>query len=205
MIDVLIERTPYLAGGFVRNLLISAVSMGLGTGIGATLGWLRHHRFRATLRTEDMLTNLCRNVPSFVLLYYMAFMLPAEVEIAGRILAVPVWIKANLALTFPAIGFASDQALGYFRQRANGIAGAGETFTVAWNQYFLIIIMASATASVIGVDEIVGRANMVIARDDRPVFMLVTYLYVSLWFIGAGLLVSRGTLWAVRRRGPRLT
>ncbi|MGC9419216.1 MAG: hypothetical protein ACP5EN_09640 [Rhodovulum sp.] len=202
MIDVLIERTPYLAGGFGRNLLISAVSMGLGTLIGAALGWLRFHRFRATLGSERMLTNLCRNVPSFVLLYYMAFMLPAEVEIAGRILAVPVWIKATLALTFPAIGFASDQSLGFFRQRADGVAGAGETFTVAWIQYFLIIIMASATASVIGVDEIVGRANMVIARDDRPVFMLVTYLYVSLWFIAAGLLVSRGTLWAVRRRNP---
>ncbi|TCM86133.1 hypothetical protein [Rhodovulum steppense] len=200
MIEILIERTPFLAGGFARNLLISAVSMGLGTLVGAALGLLRFRRFRATLRAEHVLTNVCRNVPSFVLLYYMAFMLPSEIEIGDSIVAVPVWLKAALALTLPVVGFASDQTLGYLQQRETGTAGAGETFVIAWIQYFLIIIMASATASVIGVDEIVGRANLILARDDSPVFMLATYLYVSAWFILVGLAISGLMLWLFRRR-----
>ena len=203
MLETLIERTPYLAGGFGTNLLISALSMALGTGLGALLGLVRANRTRGLTRAAGMATNVCRNVPSFVLLFYMAFMLPSEIDWAGRIIAVPVWIKATLALTFPVVGFASDQSLGYFTQVRAGIAGARETFAIAWIQYFLIIIMASATASVIGADEIVGRANTIIAQNDSASFLLVTYLYVSAWFLMTGLAVSNLSLWLFRSGGSR--
>lgn len=186
---LLLERTPYLAGGFATNLLISFLSMALGTGIGIALGALRA-RGGVAMGPARLATDLCRNVPSFVLMFYMAFMLPTEITLAGTIYAVPLWLKATLALTFPVIGFASDQSLGYFRQKRTGVIGAEEVFAVAWIQYFLIIIMASATASVIGADEIVGRANIVIASGSSPTFLLTTYIYVALWFIAAGLIVT---------------
>jgi polar amino acid transport system permease protein len=192
MIAALIAATPFLLGGFVTNLMIAALSMGAGTAIGLMLAALRGSGRRWFGALATLATSLCRNVPSFVLLFYVAFMLPVEVEIAGRLLTVPLWIKATVALTIPVIGFASDQGLGYRRQRAAGDASAGSTFFVAWMQYFLIIVMASATASVIGADEIVGRANRIIAQDPRPAFLLLTYCYVSLWFIGAGLVFSWG-------------
>ncbi|MFK7871026.1 MAG: hypothetical protein AB8B58_17545 [Roseobacter sp.] len=186
---VLIERTPYLAGGFANNLLISVLSMGLGTALGVGLGALRAKG--GTIRVPArLMTDLCRNVPSFVLMFYMAFMLPSEVTLNGTIYSLPLWLKATLALTFPVIGFASDQSLGYFVQRSEGLTGAREVFAVAWIQYFLIIIMASATASVIGADEIVGRANIVIASGSSPTFLLTTYVYVSLWFVATGLIVT---------------
>jgi ABC-type amino acid transport system permease subunit len=198
---LLIERTPYLAGGFANNLLISIVSMALGSAIGVSLGAARA-RGGFLMAPARLATDLCRNVPSFVLMFYMAFMLPAEVTIGGEIHAFPLWLKATLALTFPVIGFASDQALGYFRQMREGLAGAREVFAVAWIQYFLIIIMASATASVIGADEIVGRANIVIASGSSPTFLLTTYVYVSLWFIATGLLVTTlGRRFSARSKG----
>lgn len=189
MIGVLIDRTPYLAGGFAMNLLISALSMMLGTVVGAAIGAVRA-RGGIAGRPARLATDVCRNVPSFVLMFYMAFMLPSEVELRGAIYSLPLWFKATLALTFPVIGFASDQTMGYFRQSAAGLNGARETFVIAWVQYFLIIIMASATASIIGADEIVGRANIVIASDNRPAFLLITYVYVTLWFIVTGLIIS---------------
>ncbi|WP_299784091.1 hypothetical protein [uncultured Roseobacter sp.] len=190
MIEVLLTHTGYLAGGFGTNLLISVLSMAMGTIIGGALGWLRARRILGAGHLAHLGTNLCRNVPSFVLLFYMASMIPSEVEISGTIMAVPLWIKATLALTFPVIGFTSDQARGYFEQRQKGLSGAGETFGVAWVQYFLIIIMASATASVIGADEIVGRANIIISQNEGAPFLLVTYLYVSLWFLASGLVLT---------------
>ncbi|WP_299740707.1 hypothetical protein [uncultured Roseobacter sp.] len=189
MIDVLIDRTPYLAGGFAMNLLISALSMTFGTTVGLAIGSLRA-RGGFIGKPARLATDVCRNVPSFVLMFYMAFMLPSEVEIGQAIYKLPLWLKATLALTFPVIGFASDQTVGYFRQKSAGLVGARETFIVAWVQYFLIIIMASATASVIGADEIVGRANIVIASGDSPLFLLTTYMYVALWFITTGLIVT---------------
>jgi polar amino acid transport system permease protein len=181
--------TPYLAGGFARNLIIAALAMAAGTVVGVALGWLRG-RGRIARAPAALATGLCRNVPSFVLMFYVAFVLPVEIESSGVVVAVPLWIKATLALAIPVTGFASDQWCGFRRQAAERSGGAGATFLAAWLQYFLIVLMASSTASVIGVDEIVARANRVIATDQRPGFLIATYLYASLWFLAAGLAVS---------------
>lgn len=199
MIRTVLGHSGHLAGGFLLNLLISVLSMAVGTVIGATLGRLRHAGMRALDLPSRFATSICRNVPSFVLLFYMASMIPSELTIGDAIYPVPLWIKATLALVFPVIGFASDQSLGYFEQRDAGLDGAGETFTVAWVQYFLIIIMASATASIIGADEIVSRANTLIATQGDSDFMIGMYLFVSLWFIGIGLLLTSGIKRATRR------
>jgi polar amino acid transport system permease protein len=197
---LLADWTPFLAGGFGYNLLISAVSMSAGTLIGAALGWARGRG--PLIRAPAILaTSLARNVPSFVLLFYVAFLLPVEMVRGDLVVTVPAWIKAAVALTVPVIGFASDQTLGYLRQRAAGVAGAA--FGTAWIQYLLIILMASATASVIGADEIVGRANRVIATDPRPEILLAVYLYVSAWFLAAGLLIAGAARMAAARRRPR--
>lgn len=200
---LLADWTPFLAGGFGYNLLISALSMSAGTIAGAALGWARS-RGRLLQAPAALATSLSRNVPSFVLLFYVAFLLPVEIVRGEVVVTVPVWIKAALALAIPVIGFASDQTLGTLRQRAAGVTGAGAAFGTAWIQYFLIILMASATASVIGADEIVGRANRVIATDPRTEVLLAIYLYVSLWFLGVGLLVAAAGRAAglLRHRSP---
>jgi polar amino acid transport system permease protein len=186
---VLCDWTPYLAGGFARNLLIAGVAMALGTALGVALG--RARRGGPLLRVPASLaTGLCRNVPSFVLMFYVAFVLPVEVVLAGAVVTVPAWVKASLALILPVTGFASDQYLGFHRQRRAGLPDAAATFLTAWLQYVLIVLMASATASVIGADEIVGRANRLIATDSRPEVLIATYAYVSGWFLLSGLAIS---------------
>lgn len=201
MIAMLADATPFLARGFVTNLLISGLSMAAGTVLGFALAALRASRSRVATMPAQAVTNLCRNVPSFVLLFYVAFLLPVEAEIGGRLVLIPLWIKAAIALTIPVVGFTSDQGLGYYRQRREGDAHAAATFWMSWVQYLLIIIMASATASVIGADEIVGRANRIITLDNDPAFLLMTYAYVSLWFLATGLILS----WIAGRLTPRAT
>lgn len=186
----LFRHTGFLAGGFGTNLKISVLSMTVGTVLGVMLALLRAGHVPILRPLAGFATNVCRNVPSFVLLFYMAFMIPSEIDWGGQIISVPLWLKATLALTFPVIGFSSDQSLGYVEQKRAGSKGAWEVFVIAWLQYFLIIIMASATASVIGADEIVGRANNLIAQNENARFLLATYVYVSLWFLTTGLLFS---------------
>lgn len=197
LIAILWEWTPFLAGGFLFNLLIAGLSMALGTAVGVGIGLARDSRLAPARGSAALATSVFRNVPSFVLMFYVAFVLPVEIVWAGSVFAIPLWIKATLALTIPVIGFASDQYLALRRQRREGQAGAGALFLTAWLQYFLIILMASATASVIGADEIVGRANRVIATDDRTEFLIATYVYVSMWFLIAGVALS----WLAERIG----
>jgi ABC-type amino acid transport system permease subunit len=182
--------TPYLAGGFACNLTIAALAMIAGTAAGAALGRGRDAGSALLRGPAAALTGLCRNVPSFVLMFYVALVLPVEVAWSGTVVSVPLWIKATLALIIPVIGFASDHGLALRRQRRDGVAGAEAAYLTAWLQYFLIVLMATATASVIGADEIVGRANRVIATDNRTSFLIATYLYVSGWFLVFGLLLT---------------
>lgn len=201
MISELLAETPGLAAGFTLNILISALSMTFGTALGAALGMLRHGGGIAG-HGAGLLTNLCRNVPSFVLMFYLAFLLPVEFEFDGELYLFPVWVKATLALTFPVIGFASDQFLGFRRQVRAGETGADLVFLAAWVQYALIILMASATASVIGVDEILARANRIAGRASDPAALMLTYGYVALWFLAAGLVMT-GIASRLARRSTR--
>lgn len=196
MFAKIIEWTPHLAGGFATNIGISALAMALGTLIGLGLGRMRRASLLFARPTASGLTSAARNIPSFVLMFYVAYLLPVEVTWNDTVIGVPTWLKATLALTFPAVGFASDQYQGYVRQRDAGSTAASRIFWTAWTQYFLIVLMASATASVIGADEVVGRANRLIATDNRPGFMIAVYVYISLWFLLSGMIISR--------YGPRL-
>ena len=191
MLVFLWERTPDLLIGFGLNWLISALSMVLGMAIGFSLALARAQVGGVVRWPAQLLTSTCRNIPSFVLIFYLAFVLPVEVSVAGQILTVPLWLKATLALTIPVIGFTSDQGLAYLRQRREGLTDARSIFAVAALQYFLIILMSSATASVIGVEDSVGRMNQMIAYETTPAMMLLGYSYIGLFFITTSLVLSR--------------
>ena len=188
--------TPFLAAGFGVNLLISAISMLAGTVVGFGLGGLRAGDLRSGRFGAGMVTVAFRNIPSFVFMYYIAFMTPVEFAWNGELVPFPAWIKAAVALAIPVIGFVSDQSAVLIRERRANVPNAFAMFAVSWTQYLLIIIMASSTASVIGVDEIVGRANTVIAAVRDPALILWVYAYVALWFLIGGHMVSAAIRWA---------
>lgn len=189
--NTLIEWTPFLATGFLRNLLISVLAMLIGTLLGLGLGWFRVARIPGTRTAAGGVTSLFRNVPSFVLMFYVAFMVPVEITLLGTVMQIPTWIKATIALVIPVAAFSSDQFRGYVRQKGEGLTTAAQMFWSAWAQYFLIVLMASSTASVIGTDEIVARANRVVATDYSPSLLIATYSYVAIWFLIAGLFIQR--------------
>jgi len=187
---------PYLAEGFLLNVLISVMAMFLGTVLGWWLGVARAGQVKVLRFASTGLTSLLRNIPSFVFMFYIAFVTPVEFEWDGALIAIPAWIKAVVALTIPVVGFCSDQVDILINAQQRKAAHAFATFAVAWTQYLLVIIMASATASVIGVDEIVGRANTVIAAVGEPSLILWVYGFVALWFLASGLVFSQSLRYA---------
>ena len=174
--------TPFLAAGFGWNIVVSLTAMAIGTALGVALalGRLSHRSLLA--RSSIALTALTRNIPTFVFLYYLAFLIPVEMQLGDTVYAFPVWLKAALALGVAVVGFVSDNFLAALRNwRAHRHAEA-LMFVPNWTSYFVVILMASSTASVIGVDELVSRCNTVIAAVNDPRLMLWIYLYAMLWF-----------------------
>lgn len=199
IIDTLMVWTPFLGAGFGINLLISLSSMSVGTVLGWGLGVMRAGSVTTARAGASGVTVAFRNIPSFVFMYYIAFMTPVEFEWGGALVAFPALVKASIALTIPVVGFVSDQVKGLVEDRRKNTLNAFAIFAVSWTQYFLIILMASSTASVIGVDEIVGRANTVIAAVRDPALIVWVYAYVGLWFLISGQAISRGLKWARNR------
>ncbi len=152
-VPLLATWTPYLLGGFVWNIVVSLVAMLLGTALGGLLAIARASGRQRTARLAVLTTHLMRNIPTFVFLYYVAFLLPFELQIGGRVLPFPAWIKASLALAVAVTGFVSDNLLEAILAWRQGRHSAAHLFVPSWTMYFVIIVMASSTASVIGVPD----------------------------------------------------
>jgi len=202
VIETLYIWTPFLAGGFVWNIVVALLSMAIGTLLGAVLATLRLSGRHRLVRASLVVTALTRNVPTFVFLFYLAFLIAPEVQIGSLSFVFPVWIKASLALAIAVVGFVSDNLADALRHwRANNHTAA-LMFIPNWTAYLVIIVMASSTASVIGVGEMVSRCNTVVASVGNNDLMLWIYLYAMLWFFACcypvHLLMRRVKVWIGR-------
>lgn len=176
---------PFMLEGFLLNLLISALAMLMGTLCGAVLALARLSRPAPIRQSGLILTELTRNVPTFVFLYYLAFMLPTEFSLPGLggPWLIPGWVKAALALSIAVTGFCADNLSGSLAAWRAGDPGRALLFIPSWAGYALIIVMASSTASVVGVPELLSRCNTVIAATGNTRMMLPVYLLACAIFV----------------------
>jgi polar amino acid transport system permease protein len=182
--------TPFLAEGFMWNIIISLAAMAIGSVLGVLLGLARASSRHRLIRLGSGVTHLSRNVPTFVFMFYLAYLIPFEVQFGEQVWSVPPWMKASLALSVAVVGFVSDNFLAAVRQWRRGDHLAGYLFIPNWTMYFAIIVMASSTASVIGVSELVARCNTVIGATGNDSLMMWIYLYAMLWFFVFSLAVT---------------
>ena len=186
IIKDLVTWTPFLLGGFLMNILISVAAMLIGTSLGWGLALMRLASSPFALRVAAILTEVTRNTPTFVFQFYLAFMLPNELKLPGTelIVAVAPWVKASLALALAVIGFCSDNLTPALKAHRRGDHGAALLFIPSWTSYALIIVMASSTASVIGVSELLSRCNTVVNATGKSELLLPIYLYACFVFVG---------------------
>lgn len=192
--DIVIQLwtwTPYLAGGFVFNLLVSITAMAVGTPLGMGLAVLRAANGQGARRLGNGLTVLARNAPTFVLLFYVAHLLPGHLPLGGVEIPLPAWFKTALALGVAVSGYVSDTYLIALRAWRERRPEAALLFLPAWTTYFIIIVMASTTASVIGVPEIVARCAVVVGATGIEALTVPIYLYAMLWFLATAWVLSR--------------
>ncbi|MDE0201726.1 MAG: hypothetical protein OXK73_04750 [Rhodospirillaceae bacterium] len=197
-VDVLWAWSPYLAVGFGWNIIVSLLAMAVGTIVGLLLALLRGGSHWSVRHSGGAVTTLARNAPTFVMLFYLAYIIPTEFTLFGAAATFPAWIKASLALGIAVAGYVSDNALAAIRHLRRHEMAEALLFVPAWTSYFLIIVMASSTASVIGVPELVRRADTVIGAVDEVGLALWVYLWAMIWFLGFSLLLTFSMNWLSR-------
>jgi polar amino acid transport system permease protein len=195
-VELLFAWTPYLLGGFAWNLAIAVLAAIIGTAVGALLTVAMFSERTALAASGRSFASFLRNVPTLVLMFYLATLIPGEVSWFDGAIAFefPVWLKAALALAASPAGFTAwnlHSSICAWRERRRR---AALLFLPNWLAGFLIVLLASSTASLLGVSELVGRCNTIIgATGSRN--MLSIYLYASAIYSLAGLLISRSVDW----------
>lgn len=194
--------TPLLLKGFGFNILISFMSMAIGTVIGSGLGVMQISLLLPIRLSSRFLTQFFRNSPWLVLLFYCMFMLPFEFTIGGFLIPFPDWIKAVIGLSLPVMANVSEIVRGAVNSIPSGQWEASESLAFTrrqqiwliimpqcykrmlppWMNLYAILTMATVLASIVGVEEVMTLAGQVLAADGRPELLVPIYLFVLGWF-----------------------
>jgi polar amino acid transport system permease protein len=180
----LVAATPFLMRGFAMNVLVSAVAMAIGTVVGWGLALLRLSAPSQRARYAERATEFLRSMPTIVFQFYLVFILPTSIPLpfGGGDWVFPVWLKASLALSVAVVGFTSDNLTIALRDWQRGQRSAAFLFICSWTSYLLIIVMASSTASIVGVGELVSHCNTIVNASGGTALMLPVYLYACAIF-----------------------
>lgn len=181
----LLTWTPFLLEGFGWNLLIALVAMLIGTLLGGALAFLRLSGHKGIARSAVVLSGFSRNVPTIVFQFYLAVMLPSDWALPATewVVVLPGWVKASMALSVAVVGFTSDNLVHAISAWRKGDHAAAMLFLPSWTSYMLIIVIASSTASIIGVSELLSRCNTVINATGNSALLMPLYLYAGLYFL----------------------
>lgn len=201
-VAVLLKWTPLLAQGFSYNILISLLSMAIGTVLGVLLGILQVSPFLVIRKAAWLVTQFFRNSPWLVLLFYSILLIPFQVTIFGQTIPFPGWLKAVIGLSLPVMAYMSEyvrgailsvptgqwesaESLGFTRGQTMRMIILPQTvkrILPNWMNLYAVLTMATPLVSIIGVDDIMGYARSALSAEAQPGLLIPMYLYVLCWF-----------------------
>lgn len=203
IITILVKWTPLLFKGFLFNILISFMSMLIGTLAGTVLGLMQISLLLPVRVGSWAVTQFFRNSPWLVLLFFAMFMLPFEFNIGSLRIPFPDWIKAVIGLSLPVMANVSEIVRGAIRSLPSGQWEASEALAFTrrqqlwmiilpqcykrmlppWMNLYAILTMATVLASIVGVNEVMTLAGQVSAAEGgRTDLLAPLYGYILLWF-----------------------
>lgn len=204
---------PVLLGGFVFNIAISFMSMGIGTAVGTLLGILQVSELSTVRGGSWFVTQFFRNAPWLVLLFYCMFLLPFEFNVLGVTIPFPDWLKAVIGLALPVMANVSEIVRGAIQSIPSGQWEAAHALAFSrrqilwqiilpqcvkrmlppWMNLYAILTMATVLASVVGVGEVMTLTQRALSAENRPEFLVPFYGFVMVLFFAYCYPIARTT------------
>jgi polar amino acid transport system permease protein len=215
---------PLLLTGFGFNILISVLSMAVGTVFGVMLGLMQISLLPPVRFSSWFVTQFFRNAPWLVLLFYCMFLLPFEIRAFGMRVPFPDWIKAIIGLSLPVMANVSEIVRGAVNSIPTGQWEAAESLAFSrrqtlwqiiipqcvkrmlppWMNLYAILTMATVLASVVGVSEVMTLTRRALAAENRTDLLIPIYGMILLWFFAYCYPIARLTGWMERRYAVKL-
>jgi polar amino acid transport system permease protein len=201
--QVIEKWAPLLLTGFGFNILISALSMLLGTiaGLGLGLGLLSE--FRVVRQSSWVVTQIFRNAPWLVLLFFVMFLVPFQIAIFGLRIPFPDWVKARAGFALPVMANVAEVVRGAVNSVPSTQWEAAESLAFTrrqimwriilpqcikrmlppWMNIYCIVAMSTVLASIVGVSEMLTlTAQVHAAEGGRPELFAPLYGFALLLF-----------------------
>jgi polar amino acid transport system permease protein len=201
--QVIAKWAPLLLTGFAFNILISAFAMLLGTiaGLGLGLGLLSD--LRPIRQVSWALTQIFRNAPWLVLLFFVMFLVPFQVTVFNVRIPFPDWLKATVGFALPVMANVAEVVRGAVRSLPSTQWEAAEALAFTrrqtmwriilpqcvkrmlppWMNIYSLVTMSTVLASIVGVSEMLTlTAQVHAAEGGRPELFAPLYGFALLCF-----------------------
>ena len=189
-------------GGFVLNIVVSFISMALGTFLGLWVGIGQVSPNRLIRRVCWAVTQLFRNSPWLVLLFYFMLLLPFTLQFGDVRVDIPGWTKATFALSLPIMANVSEIVRGAIASIPTGQWESAESLAFTrtqtmwrvilpqcvkrmippWMNWYCILTMSTRLISILGVNDGMTLTQNALAAEGRSEFLIPMYLWLMLWF-----------------------
>jgi polar amino acid transport system permease protein len=201
--QVIAKWAPLLLTGFAFNILISAFAMLLGTIAGLALGLGLLSELRPIRQVSWALTQVFRNAPWLVLLFFVMFLVPFQVTIFGLRIPFPDWMKATVGFALPVMANVAEVVRGAVRSLPSTQWEAAEALAFTrrqtmwriilpqcvkrmlppWMNIYSLVTMSTVLASIVGVSEMLTlTAQVHAAEGGRPELFAPLYGFALLCF-----------------------
>jgi polar amino acid transport system permease protein len=202
LVDKLLKWTPFIAKGFALNVAISLFAITFGTigGVFLGMGQLAPRGWISV--PSKILTQVFRNAPWLVLLFYCIFLIPFQVRIGGETYTITNWLRASIGFTIPVIANFSEIVRGAMQSIPSGQWEAARSLGYTWRQTVLsvvlpqcikrmlppwmnlyaVLLMATPLASIVGVEESMTNARTALQAESDGRLLLPLYAYLLSWF-----------------------
>ena len=202
ILATLLKWTPLLAQGFGLDVAMSFLAMAIGTVTGVAVG-LALISLHAPVRGPAWLvTQIFRNAPWLVLLFYCMLLLPFELHIGGLAIPLPDWLKATFGLALAVMANVAELVRGAIRSIPYGQWEASEAMaftrrqtlwmvilpqcvkriTPPWMNLYAILVAGMPLTSVVGVSDSMTLVGDILSSEGRNELLVPLYLYLLLWF-----------------------
>ena len=211
---------PGQVGGFLLNILVSFLTMAIGTVTGVILGVMQVSQGAIARWIAWAVTQFFRNSPWLVLLFFAILLLPYRIDLFGTSFEFPAWIKAVIGLALPIMANIAEVTRGAINsiptgqwELAESLAfSRGQTFRLIilpqcikrmlppWMNWYAILTMATTLISIVGVaDSMTLTQQALAAEGGRSELLIPMYGLLLLLFFLYCYPIARWTLYLERR------
>lgn len=201
--------------GFLFNVIISVLTMLIGTAAGVLLGLAQISPMKPLSLVAKIVTQSFRNSPWLVLLFIVLLALPFEIRIGDLIIPIPDWMKAVFGLSLPIMANIAEVVRGAINSVPSGQWEAAESLGYTrhqtlwriilpqcfkrmippWMNWYAILTMATPLCSLLGVEELITLSRQAIeAENNQPELLVPFYSFALMIFFAYCYPIARLTV-----------